>query len=54
LQVSYQLRKRADGWKLYDITVDNVSTMASYRDRFNKTMNEKGFDQIVADLHKKQ
>jgi phospholipid transport system substrate-binding protein len=54
LQVSYQLRKRADGWKLYDITVDNVSTMASYRDRFNKTMNEKGFDQIVADLRKKQ
>jgi phospholipid transport system substrate-binding protein len=54
LQVNYQLRKQDRGWKLYDIVVDNVSTMASYRDQFNKTINSAGYAKLVTDLRAKQ
>jgi phospholipid transport system substrate-binding protein len=53
LNVQYMLRKGPDGWKLYDIVVDNVSTMASYREQFNTTMNDGGFNKVVAQLKKK-
>jgi phospholipid transport system substrate-binding protein len=53
LAVNYSLRKSQDGWKLYDIVVDNVSTMASYRDEFNKTMNDGGYAKLVNDLRSK-
>jgi phospholipid transport system substrate-binding protein len=53
LAVDYSLRKGEDGWKLYDIVVDNVSTMANYRDEFNKTMNSGGYAKLVNDLRRK-
>jgi phospholipid transport system substrate-binding protein len=53
LDVQYMLRKGPDGWKLYDIVVDNVSTMASYRDQFNQTMNSGGFGKLMAQLKQK-
>lgn len=53
LAVNYSLRKAADGWKLYDIVVENVSTMANYRDSFNKTMNDGGYDKLVSELSSK-
>jgi phospholipid transport system substrate-binding protein len=54
LAVNYSLRKAADGWKLCDIVVDNVSTMANYRDEFNKTMNEGGYAKLVSQLRTRQ
>lgn len=54
LAVNYSLRKNPDGWKLYDIVVDNVSTMANYRDEFNQTMNRGGYAKLVTDLRSKQ
>jgi len=53
LAVNYSLRKNANGWRLYDIVVDNVSTMANYRDEFNKTMNDGGYAKLVTDLRSK-
>jgi len=54
LQVNYGLHKVAHCWKLYDIIIDNVSTMAAYRDQFNKTMNESGYANLVCELKPKQ
>ena len=54
LNVDYALHKASGGWKLYDIAIDNVSTMASYRDQFNKTINEKGYAALVNELKTKQ
>ena len=50
LDVQYMLQKGPEGWKLYDIVVDNVSTMASYRDQFNRTMNSGGLNKLMAQL----
>jgi phospholipid transport system substrate-binding protein len=54
LQVNYGLHKVGQVWKLYDIIIDNVSTMAAYRDQFNKTMNEGGYAKLVLELKPKQ
>jgi phospholipid transport system substrate-binding protein len=53
LKVQYMLRKDPNGWSLYDIVVDGVSTMASYRDQFNTTMNNDGFDKLISQLKQK-
>ena len=53
LNVNYSLRRDPDGWKLYDIVVDNVSTMANYRDDFNKTMNGPGYPALVSKLKRR-
>ncbi len=50
LQVAYMLHKRGGSWKLYDIVVDNVSTLGNYRDQFSKIMNSDGYDKLVAGL----
>jgi phospholipid transport system substrate-binding protein len=50
LQVGYALHRVRGGWKLYDLVVDNVSTMAAYRDQFNQTMNTAGYDKLLSDL----
>lgn len=54
LAVNYSLRMGDGGWKLYDIVVDNVSTMANYRDEFNKTVNNDGYVKLVNDLRTKR
>jgi phospholipid transport system substrate-binding protein len=50
LQVTYMLHKEGGAWKLYDIVVDNVSTLGNYRDQFNKIMNSEGYDKLLAGL----
>ena len=53
LQVAYMLHHTGGKWKLYDIVVDNVSTLGNYRDEFNKIMNRDGYDKLVAGLKSK-
>jgi phospholipid transport system substrate-binding protein len=50
LAVNYLLRKDEGRWKLYDIVVDNISTLANFRDEFNKIMNNGGYARLVSDL----
>lgn len=53
LHVDYMLHKTPAGWRLYDIVVDNVSTLANYREQFNKIINRDGFDKLVEGLKAK-
>jgi len=52
--INYMLRQ--DGGKLliYDVTVDNISIAANYRNQFNRVINNQGFDTLMADLKRKQ
>lgn len=50
LKVDYALHQTGGTWKLYDIVIDNVSTIAAYRDQFNKTMNESGYSKLVSEI----
>ncbi|HZP46327.1 MAG TPA: ABC transporter substrate-binding protein [Candidatus Binataceae bacterium] len=54
IPVNYLLEQTPSGWKVYDVTVDNISIIANYRNQFNRILNDQGFDQLVADLKAKQ
>jgi phospholipid transport system substrate-binding protein len=54
IPVNYLLLQKDGTWKIYDVTVDAISIIANYRNQFNRVINEKGFDQLMADLQAKQ
>jgi len=54
IPVNYLLEQKDGGWKVYDVTVENISIIANYRNQFNRVINENGFDKLLADLKAKQ
>lgn len=52
--VNYMVVNTGGEWKIYDVTVDNISIIANYRNQFNRVINQKGFDTLLADLRSKQ
>jgi phospholipid transport system substrate-binding protein len=52
--VNYRLERVDGGWKIYDVTVDNLSILANYRNQFTRVMNKQGYTVLVDDLRKKQ
>lgn len=54
VQVNYVLRQDNSRWLIYDVTVDNISIIANYRNQFNRVINRSGFDTLMADLKSKQ
>jgi phospholipid transport system substrate-binding protein len=54
IPVNYLLEQKGGGWLVYDVTVDNISIIQNYQNQFNRVINSKGFDQLLADLKAKQ
>lgn len=54
IQLDYLLDQKNDGWKIYDVTVDNISIISNYRNQFNRVINDQGYAKLVADLRAKQ
>jgi phospholipid transport system substrate-binding protein len=54
IPVTYLLEETGSGWKVYDVTVDNISIIENYRTQFNRVINEQGFPKLMADLRAKQ
>ena len=50
--VLYKLRD-SDGWAIYDIEVNNVSLVTSYRTAFSNEINQGGIDGLLATLKKR-
>jgi phospholipid transport system substrate-binding protein len=53
IPVNYLMRRDADGWRIYDITIDAISVIANYRNQFNRVLNNDGYDKLVADIRQK-
>jgi phospholipid transport system substrate-binding protein len=46
---------QVDGqWKIYDLTVDNISVIANYRNQFNRVINDQGFAHLMTVMKQKQ
>jgi phospholipid transport system substrate-binding protein len=54
IPVNYLLEQKDDTWKIYDVTVDNISIINNYRNQFNRVINQQGFDKLMTDLQAKQ
>lgn len=51
--VSYELKKSDSGWKAYDIFIEGVSMVMSYRGTFNTQIQENGIDGLIKTLSEK-
>lgn len=48
--VDFRMRQTAEGWKIFDITVDGVSYVRIYRDDTDEEISQKGLDASIARL----
>ena len=51
--VEYAMRKAGDGWKIYDITVEGVSLVLTYRAEFDNIIRASGVDGLIKRLAEK-
>jgi phospholipid transport system substrate-binding protein len=51
--VDYRLRKGDDGWKIYDVVIDNVSLITNYRSQFASVVRRNGIDGLITALASK-
>ena len=50
VSVEYAMRKGADGWKIYDITVEGVSLVLTYRAEFENITRTSGVEGLLKRL----
>jgi len=48
--LSFSLKRDEGAWKIYDVAIDNVSTLQSYRAEFQRIMSDKGFDDLMRQI----
>lgn len=51
--VDYDMQKTPDGWKVYDVTVEGVSLVTSYRGTFADQVQHAGIDGLIKTLVEK-
>src|SRR5687768_14697207 len=50
IPVNYSLRKTADGWKAYDVQIEGVSYVKSFRTDFGSEIQQKGLEPVIQRL----
>jgi len=53
VSVDYAMRKTPEGWKIYDITVEGMSLVLTYRAEFDQVMRQSGVDGLIKRLAEK-
>lgn len=53
VEVDYAMRKTAQGWKIYDITVEGISLVLTYRSEFSRVVSESGVDGLIRRMAEK-
>jgi phospholipid transport system substrate-binding protein len=48
--IDYELEKTDKGWKIYDVKVDGISLVTTYRDTFATEVREHGVDGLIKSL----
>ena len=51
--VDYRLRRASEGWRIYDINVENVWLIQNYRNQFAQQINRSGIDGLIAALNER-
>jgi phospholipid transport system substrate-binding protein len=52
IAVNYVLRKTPEGWKAYDVNIDGISYVKSYREDFGSQIAQQGIDSVIARLER--
>ncbi len=51
--IDYDMEKRPNGWKVWDVRVGGISLVANYRTEFDNVVREKGVDGLIKSLQAK-
>ena len=51
--IDYHMGKLADGWKVFDVVVENLSLVTNYRGTFSTEVNRSGIDGLIKVLEEK-
>jgi phospholipid transport system substrate-binding protein len=51
--IDYQMRKTDGGWKIYDIAVEGISLVLTYRSEFDQVVKQEGIDGLIKRLGQK-
>lgn len=50
IPIDYSMYQTAFGWKVYDVSIDNVSLVTNYRSSFAAKIRQSGIDGLIAQL----
>lgn len=50
IPISYSMIHNADGWKVYDVTIDGISLVSNYRTTFATEIRSSGIDGLIKRL----
>jgi phospholipid transport system substrate-binding protein len=50
--VSYSLRKTDDGWKAWDVVIEGISYVKSFREDFGAAIDSQGLDAVIERIEK--
>jgi phospholipid transport system substrate-binding protein len=53
LPIEFQMRKTAQSWKVYDIIVEGISLVLTYRSEFDAVVKQEGIDGLIKRLGQK-
>ena len=53
VQVHYEMRKTGEGWKIYDISVEGMSLVLTYRTEFDGIVKQEGIEGLIRRLVQK-
>ena len=53
IAVDYSMEKTPAGWKVYDVTIEGVSLVTTYRGSFADEVQRSGIDGLIASLQQK-
>ena len=51
--VAYEMRKTGAGWKIYDVSVEGMSLVLTYRTEFDGILKQEGIDGLISRLAQK-
>jgi len=46
--VNYNMHKGPDGWKAWDVVIDGISYVKSFREDFGSEIDQKGLDEVIS------
>lgn len=53
IPIVYQLRQRRDGWFVYDVEIENVSMVSTYRETYRSVVRRDGMDGLLQQMREK-
>lgn len=54
IRINYLVKQEGGDWKVYDVTIDDISITANYRNQFSRMITEHGFDGLMSAMREKQ